>query len=62
MRSYLNLSAHSNQRSESIHSVTTKILNKNLSMKKASRRLGDIIKAKFRELSETEASAGSKLP
>ena len=61
-RMYPNLGAHSNQRSESIHPVTTQILNKNLSMKKATKRLGETIKSKFRELSETEATAGSKLP
>ena len=61
-RTYPNLGAHSNQRSESIHPVTTQILNKNLSMEEATKRLGETIKAKFRELAEAEAIAGSKLP
>jgi len=56
------LSGHSNQCSKSIHPVTTQILNKNLSIEEASRRLGDTIKAKFQELKEVEASTGSKLP
>ena len=61
-RTYPNLGAHSNQRSESIHPVTTKILNKNLSIEEATRRLGDTVKAKLRELDEAEATTGRKLP
>jgi hypothetical protein len=61
-RSYPNLGSHLNQRSESIHLVTTKILNKNLGIEEAARRLGEIIKAKFPELNKEEAATGSKLP
>jgi hypothetical protein len=38
-QTYPNLGAHSNQRSESLHLGTTDILNKQLSLKAASRRL-----------------------
>jgi len=61
-RTYPNLGAHANQRSESIHPVTTQILNRNLSIEEATKRLGETIKAKFRELAEAEATTGSKLP
>ena len=61
-RRFPNLGSHSNQRSESIHPVTTRILNKNLSMEEATRRLSETLKAKLRELDEIEASTGSKLP
>jgi hypothetical protein len=61
-RGYPNLDSHLNQRSKSIHPVTTKILNKNISMEEAARRLGDTVKAKFRELNEFKAATGSKLP
>lgn len=61
-RKYPNLGAHANQRSESIHPVTTQILNKNLSMQEATKRLGETVKAKFRELAEAEATTGRKLP
>ena len=61
-RAYPNLGAHANQRSESIHPVTTQILNKNLSIEEATKRLGETVKSKFQELTETEATAGSKLP
>ncbi|KAF7502032.1 hypothetical protein GJ744_008554 [Endocarpon pusillum] len=61
-RTYPNLGSHSNQRSESIHPITIRILNKNLGMEEATRRLGETIKAKFRELNEIEAFIRSKLP
>jgi Transposase, Mutator family len=57
-----NLDSHSNQRSESIHPVTTQILNKNLSMEEATRRLSETLKVKLHELDEIEASTRSKLP
>ncbi len=50
-----NLGAHSNQRSESLHPGTKDILNKQLSMEEASRRLGTTIQSKLRQLTDEEA-------
>lgn len=61
-RKYPNLGAFSNQRSESIHPVTKQILHKHLSLEEASRRLGETLQSKFRELAAEEAESGSKLP
>ncbi|ERF76966.1 hypothetical protein EPUS_02678 [Endocarpon pusillum Z07020] len=55
---YPNLGAHSNQRSESLHPGTKDILNKQLSIEEATRRLGVIVKSKFRQLSQEEAQNG----
>ena len=59
---YPNLGAHSNQRSESLHPGTTDILNKQLSLEAASRRLGKTVQARLRELSVQEAQSAGKLP
>ena len=61
-RTYPNLGAHSNQRSESLHPGTTDILNKQLSLEEASRRLGKTIQSKLRQLAAEEAQNGGKLP
>jgi hypothetical protein len=61
-RTYPNLGAHSNQRSESLHPGTTDILNKQLSLEAASRRLGKTIQSKLRELTVEETKSGGKLP
>ena len=61
-RKYPNLGAHSNQRSESLHPGTKDILNKQLSLEEASRRLGQTLQTKFRQLAEEEARDGGKLP
>lgn len=61
-RSYPNLGAHSNQRSESLHPGTTDILNKQLSLEAASRRLAKTIQSKLRELTVEETESGGKLP
>ncbi|ERF72882.1 hypothetical protein EPUS_08495 [Endocarpon pusillum Z07020] len=58
-RKHPNLGAHSNQRSESLHPGTKDILNKQLNMEEATRRLGVTVKSKLRQLSEQEAQNGS---
>jgi hypothetical protein len=60
-RGYLNLKNYLNQRSESIYSITIKIFNKNINIKKAARRLENIIKVKFRELNKFEVYIEKKL-
>ena len=59
---YPNLGAHSNQRSESLHPGTTDILNKQLSLEAASRRLSKTVQARLRELSVQESQSAGKLP
>lgn len=56
------MGAYSNQRSESLHPGTTDILNKQLSLEAASRRLGKTIQSKLRELTVEETESGGKLP
>ncbi|ERF72701.1 hypothetical protein EPUS_04754 [Endocarpon pusillum Z07020] len=57
-----NLGAFSNQRSESIHPVTTGDLHKNLTIEGACRRLAETIQRKTRDLTLKEAASGGKLP
>jgi hypothetical protein len=59
---YPNWGAYLNQRSESLHPSTTDILNKQLSLEAASRRLSKTIQARLRELSVQESQSASKLP
>ena len=61
-RQHPNLGAHSNQRSESLHPGTKDILNKQLSLEEASRRLGRTVQSKMRQLSEEETQSSGKLP
>ena len=57
-----NLGAFSNQRSESIHPVTTGDLHKGLTIEGACRRLAETIQLKNRQLALKEANSSSKLP
>jgi hypothetical protein len=61
-RNYPTLSAHSNQRSKSLYPGTKDILNKQLGLEEASRRLGRTIQSKLRQPIVEEAENGGKLP
>jgi hypothetical protein len=59
---YTNLGCYSSQRAESFHPILKTLLNQQLSLEEATRRLGSTIVSAIKKQATTESQEGKNLP